>query len=360
MWYVEPQPGKVRRRLFGRRPFAARVRGERDGAKLRSLRPDFRAAGYDLVSLNEVFSAPELRTLAGYNAPDVASLPSFADVLARLEAALGRKILVPTVISFSEDSPDTVTLYEQDNSVIDLLDEVLEELSSDLCCDYEVEADYELKLDSEPQPLSLPKIDSDIRFRVVGSAPRESAPAPEVPSAPAPPPEEITKIERLLSILRNNNEESLRRLGLDADLLRFLLGSKVRYSKMRITRHAKIVLVDYGREIKMDSKTKALYFLFLRHPEGLCIKDLPDYFDELLDLYQSISGRGDKDAMHKTIEDLANPFRNDANVSLSRIKKAFAEAFENDLAKAYYVDGRKGETRKIALDRSLVEWETIR
>lgn len=110
----------------------------------------------------------------------------------------------------------------------------------------------------------------------------------------------------------------------------------------------------------MDDKTKALYFLYLRHPEGLCIKDLPSHIEELLDLYQSVSGRDDKDAMRKTVENLADPFQNNANISLSRIKRAFVEAFNDNLAKAYYVDGERGGVRSIAIDRRLVTWETIR
>ena len=174
--------------------------------------------------------------------------------------------------------------------------------------------------------------------------------------------DEAKSIEKLIDELKSVKESSLRSLGLTEDTLRFILGRTApKLSRMRITRHAKIILEDYaGREIKMDDKTKALYFLFLRHEEGIAIKDLPMHVDELMDLYQSLSGRDDPKAMRQTIENLADPFQNNANISLSRIKKAFCEAFSPTLAAKYFVEGERGGVRRIALDRSLVIWETIR
>ncbi len=166
----------------------------------------------------------------------------------------------------------------------------------------------------------------------------------------------------LIGELQKVQESKLRELGLSESALRFILGRVTpKLSRLRITRCSKIVLDDYaGREIKLDDKTKALYFLYLRHPEGIAIKALRDHSDELMDLYQSISGRDDPESMMKTITNLTDPFQNNANISLSRIKKAFCDAFTSTLASQYYVGGERGESRKVAIDRSLVIWETIR
>jgi hypothetical protein len=172
---------------------------------------------------------------------------------------------------------------------------------------------------------------------------------------------EDSDVNRIIAELMAVNEQALRDIGLSESALRYILNLKEGPSRMRIDRHSKIILDDFkGMEIKMDDKTKALYFLFLRHPEGLSIKELPEHINELLDLYQSISGRDNPEAMRKTIEDLANPFKNDVNISLSRIKKAFCKAFCEHIARNYYISGKKGGLRKIPLDRDLVTWETIR
>lgn len=176
----------------------------------------------------------------------------------------------------------------------------------------------------------------------------------------APDVVEESDTERLVRELASLNEEKLRSIGLSEETLRFILGQNFVVSRMRITRHSEILLEDYdNREIRLDTKTKALYFLYLRHPEGIAIKDLQDHVNELLDLYQSISGRDDPDAMRKTIDDLVSPYGNDINVSLSRIKRAFID-FCPLIAQNYYVVGERGGLRRIILDRDLLTWETIR
>ena len=39
-------------------------------------------------------------------------------------------------------------------------------------------------------------------------------------------------------------------------------------------------------EIKMEPLVKAVYLLFLKHPEGIVFKCLPDYRKELAELYK--------------------------------------------------------------------------
>ena len=41
----------------------------------------------------------------------------------------------------------------------------------------------------------------------------------------------------------------------------------------------------------------------------------------------------------------------------ARIRGAFVGQFDNHIAKYYYIDGRRGEPKKIALPRDLVVWE---
>lgn len=173
--------------------------------------------------------------------------------------------------------------------------------------------------------------------------------------------EDEATAERVLSELGEMNEETLRGIGLSEAAIQYILHLKVRPSRMRITRRSRIILEDYDNyEVRLDDKTKALYFLFLRHPEGIAIKQLPEHVNELMDLYQSISGRDDPEAMRRTITDLADPFQNFVNISLSRIKRAFGEPFCRQVAQNYYVTGERGRERRIALDRSLVTWEAIR
>lgn len=140
-------------------------------------------------------------------------------------------------------------------------------------------------------------------------------------------------------------------------IMQFLSLKEPLPSKLVITDDFRLLLPDYGnREIKkMPKLSKALYFLYLRHKEGLRFKELRDYKEELFDLYRTVSPREDMEAMEQSVEDLVDSTKNNINVNCSRIKNAFVSEIDDSIAKQYYIDGRAGEVKRIALDRALVE-----
>lgn len=150
-----------------------------------------------------------------------------------------------------------------------------------------------------------------------------------------------------------------RQFGVTIQDVEFLIGYKVKLSHLHITGSGKIILSDWegAPEVKMDDITKAIYFYFLRHPEGTSIKGLQSHEDEILGYYMSITGRDNPEQIRYSLHNHLNPYGNSINVSISRIKKAFKDIVGERIAKFYYVDGRYGEIRKIALDRDFVIWE---
>lgn len=154
--------------------------------------------------------------------------------------------------------------------------------------------------------------------------------------------------------------EKLRQAGVPNYVIAMILENKEELSAMKITRSGRILLTDYKLEIKMTPLDKTLYFLYLRHPEGIRFKELSDFRDELSDIYASVTGRDDLDAIAKSIDALIDPMSNSVNEKCSHIKSAFTKAFSPELAKSYYIDGKSGEPKSIALDRALVTWETLR
>ena len=125
-----------------------------------------------------------------------------------------------------------------------------------------------------------------------------------------------------------------------------------------ITTAGAIILPDFGgKEVKMDDLTKAIYFYYLKHPEGTRQKELQSHEEEILKYYMSITGRDDVRIIRKSLHNRLDPFGNSLNVSISRIKKAFKDIVGDRIAKFYYVDGRYNEPRKVALDRDYVIWD---
>lgn len=149
----------------------------------------------------------------------------------------------------------------------------------------------------------------------------------------------------------------LRMLGVSETAIRSLFDKPVVISRMVITKDFRILLPDYDMEINMTPLVKSVYFLFLMHPEGIQLFQLRSYRDELLEIYKSLTGRTDYEAIVKSIEDVTDPTKNSINEKCARIREAFYKEFRSDIAEFYSINGKCYEPKKIELDRSKVEYE---
>lgn len=126
-------------------------------------------------------------------------------------------------------------------------------------------------------------------------------------------------------------------------------------SRMEIKRGGRIFLADYEHiEIRMPPMEKALYLLFLRHPEGIYLSSLAHHRKELYEIYTQISTRGMREDMERRIDEMTNVLKDQLSVKISRIKKAFTDAIGVSLAEHYIIQGEHAEKKGIRLDRSLV------
>ena len=150
----------------------------------------------------------------------------------------------------------------------------------------------------------------------------------------------------------------LRQRGIAEYLLERLIHPDDRLSRLVVTKDYRIVLPDYqNMEIKMEPIVKAVYLLFLKHPEGIAFKSLPDHRKELADIYTKLRPAGLTDRAMQSIEDVTNPLLNSINEKCARIRGAFVGEFDDYMAKYYYIDGHRGAIKKITLPRDLVVWE---
>lgn len=107
-------------------------------------------------------------------------------------------------------------------------------------------------------------------------------------------------------------------------------------SRLVITKDYRFILQDLNCEVKLSPVHKAIYLLFLNHPEGIEFKRLADYRGELLDLYRRMSNRIDDSMIEESIDRLTSPLDNAINEKCSRIKRAFSEVMDSHMA-SYYV-----------------------
>jgi len=150
--------------------------------------------------------------------------------------------------------------------------------------------------------------------------------------------------------------EALRFMGVNEMIIRNLLQNpNPDLSKMVITSDFKIILEDFQqKEIKMGPMPKAVFLLFLRHPEGIVFKHISDYYDEILALYLKVSGKELDAEIKASMKQLTDPFRNTLNENCSHIRRAFLQEFDDELAKYYYVTGERATPKQIRLPRNLV------
>ena len=107
----------------------------------------------------------------------------------------------------------------------------------------------------------------------------------------------------------------------------------------------------------MEPLVKAVYLLFLSHPEGIVLKYLPDYRKELTELYLRLRPYGMSERVMHSIEDVTNPTLNSINEKCARIRKAFAGVLSQSVVRHYSISGMRGEAKKIDLVRTNVVWE---
>lgn len=162
------------------------------------------------------------------------------------------------------------------------------------------------------------------------------------------------------SILLDEVKEKVRKLkayGVDETEIMAAMNEEELFPQLIVTEKYKLYLGDERREVHLEPLVKAVYLLFLKHPEGIMFKYLPDYREELMQIYVKLKPNGMNDRTLQSIEDVTNPLLNSINEKCARIRRAFVKEFDESLAKNYFVTGERGEVKKIALPRDLVVWE---
>lgn len=152
--------------------------------------------------------------------------------------------------------------------------------------------------------------------------------------------------------------EALRDKGVNTMIIHGIVDEGERLSSLHITKDYRIILPDYDNmEITIPDLPKAVFILFLRHPEGIRFKDLANYHDELLRIYRVLNPIGGTQRQKQSIQELTNPLSNSINEKCARIKEAFVQRFDDRLARHYYISGKRGEPKRIMLAPKLVVWE---
>jgi hypothetical protein len=156
-------------------------------------------------------------------------------------------------------------------------------------------------------------------------------------------PEELAnELNVLIAQLRKMGRSDLLLRAIGVPMLEELRleAARIRLSRMLITKDYRFILVDYdNREVVLQPIHKAVYLLFLAHPEGIEFKRLSEYQDELRDYYRKTSMGMDEQKIEEGISRLVNPLDNAINEKCSRIKKTFLSMMDEYTANYYIISG---------------------
>ena len=114
--------------------------------------------------------------------------------------------------------------------------------------------------------------------------------------------------------------------------------ARAKLSRLLITKDYRFVLVDYEKEVELQPVHKAVYLLFLAHPEGIEFKHLADYRKELMGYYMQTARWMDEEKIMESVDKLINPLDNAINEKCSRIKKVFLDLMDEYRASYYFIN----------------------
>ena len=168
------------------------------------------------------------------------------------------------------------------------------------------------------------------------------------------------QLRAIIKQLRSEGRNDLILSALGVPLLEELRieAARGKLSRLLITRNWQFILLDYDRkEIEMQPVHKAVYLLFLAHPEGIVFKHLSDYREELLRYYKATARYMEIEKIEESVDRLINPLDNAINEKCSRIKKIFSELMDEYSASYYIISSH---TRKQVTGSSRIWYERLK
>ncbi len=151
--------------------------------------------------------------------------------------------------------------------------------------------------------------------------------------------EELSRLVKEL-VDAGRNDLLLRSIGVSVLETLRIEAARRQLSRLLITKDYRFILIDdHHKEIDLTPVHKAVYLLFLNHPEGIEFKKLSEYRDELLRYYMATARLMDKKTIEKSVDMLVNPFNNSINEKCSRIKKTFLSMMDEYTANYYIISG---------------------
>ncbi|MBR5703087.1 MAG: hypothetical protein IKX45_02425 [Bacteroidales bacterium] len=111
-----------------------------------------------------------------------------------------------------------------------------------------------------------------------------------------------------------------------------------------------------GPEIPLRPLVKALFILFLRHPEGILLKQRDQYRQELEEIYAIICPNTAVDDVKARVGRLVNLQDNSFSEKASVLNARLEDILPKGTADDYKIQGYNGHPRRIPVNPLLINW----
>ena len=113
----------------------------------------------------------------------------------------------------------------------------------------------------------------------------------------------------------------------------------------------------HGQEIPFRPLVRALFILFLKHPEGILLKERIHFRRELEEIYGVIAPHVDAQDRRRRVMRLTDPEENAFSENLSVLNATLDRILPLSQAQEIKVQGYNGRPRRVLLSTLKVHWE---
>ena len=154
---------------------------------------------------------------------------------------------------------------------------------------------------------------------------------------------------------KNGVNTLLEKLG--NDLIKSVEGMEIKpLSTLEIDNLYNIRLPEYNKNIEMHTLPKTIYVFFLRHPDGIALKDLSDHRQELKQIYMTMTRQSiSHEEAYQKIDGLLDFTNGHLNQYICRISESFRKELSYDLAKKYSIYGQRNGIRRVMLQPNQIK-----
>lgn len=113
----------------------------------------------------------------------------------------------------------------------------------------------------------------------------------------------------------------------------------------------------HGQEIPFRPLVRALFILFLKHPEGILLKERIHFQEELDEIYEVIAPHVDAQDRRRRVRRLTDYEGNAFSENLSVLNATLDRILPPDQSQEFKVQGYNGHPRRIPLSPLKVHWD---